>query len=191
GRGVAITSGNSFTTLMAMEALFAGAEKMHINPELSKAAVVGATGSIGRTCTLMLSEQNSQITLLGNPHRPNNGKQRLESLFSELLVYAYQRMQTNQPGGLSGWLKQTLDMLIERETPRARELSQVLMDGVDLSSKLLSYICDYLGIEMPLQVSLDIDATLPQCDMIVTASNSPDYIIYPQHLKPGAVVCDV
>jgi len=27
--------------------------------------------------------------------------------------------------------------------------------------------------------------------MIVAASNSPEYIIYPRHLKPGAVVCDV
>lgn len=191
GRGVAITSGNSFTTLMAMEALFAGADKMHINPEHSRAAVVGATGSIGRTCTLMLSEQSSQITLLGNPHRPNNGKQRLESLFSELLAYAYQRMQRGQLGGLSEWLKQSLDMLIERDTPRARELSQVLTDGIEISPQLLSNICDYLGLELPLQVSLDIDATLPLCDMIVTASNSPDNIIYPRHLKPGAVVCDV
>ena len=32
GRGVAITSGNSFTTLMAIEALFLGAEKMYIEP---------------------------------------------------------------------------------------------------------------------------------------------------------------
>lgn len=190
-RGVAITSGNSFTTLMAMEALFAGAEKMHINPESSRAAVVGATGSIGRTCTLMLSEQSSQITLLGNPHRPNNGHQRLESLFSELLDYAYQRMQRGQLGGLSGWLKQSLEMLARQDSPRARELSQVLTNGIDLSPKLLSDICDYLGTELPLQVSLDIDGTLPLCDMIVAASNSPDYIIYPQHLKPGAVVCDV
>jgi acetylornithine/succinyldiaminopimelate/putrescine aminotransferase/predicted amino acid dehydrogenase len=189
--GVAITSGNSFTTLMAMEALFAGAEKMHINPEHNRAAVVGATGSIGRTCTLMLSEQSSQITLLGNPQRPNNGNRRLESLFAELLAYAHRRLQSGQMTGLSGWLKQSLDMLMERDSTRSRELAQVLRDGIDLSPQLLSYICDYLGIEMPLQVSLDIDTTLPLCDMIVAASNSPDYIIFPQHLKPGAVVCDV
>ncbi len=190
GRGVAITSGNSFTTLMAMEALFAGARKMHISFDHSRAAVVGATGSIGRVCTLMLSEQSSQITLLGNPRRSNSSP-RLDSLFSELFTYAYQRMQKGQLGGLSRWLKQSLDMLVDRDSPRARELAQVLMDGVDLSPKLLSYICDYLGIELPLQVSLDIEETLPLCDMIVAASNSPDYIIYPQHLKPGVVVCDV
>ncbi|MDD3897841.1 MAG: aminotransferase class III-fold pyridoxal phosphate-dependent enzyme [Syntrophomonadaceae bacterium] len=191
GQGVAITSGNSFTTLMAMEALFAGVEKMHINPDHSRAAVVGATGSIGRVCTLMLSEQSSQITLLGNPQRPNNGNQRLENLFSELFAYAYQRMQTGQLSGLSKWLKQSLDMLMARNSTRARESAQVLSEGIDLSPKSLSDICDYLGIELPLQVSLDIDSTLPLCDMIVAASNSPDYIIYPQHLKPGAVVCDV
>jgi acetylornithine/succinyldiaminopimelate/putrescine aminotransferase/predicted amino acid dehydrogenase len=190
-RGVAITSGNSFTTLMAMEALFAGAEKMHIKPNRSRAAVVGATGSIGRTCTLMLSEQSSHITLIGNPQRSNSSSLRLESLFAELFTYAYQRMQKDQIGGLSGWLKQSLDMLITHDSTRARELAQILADGIDISPQLLSNICDYLGIELPLQVSLDIDSTLPLCDMIVAASNSPEYIIYPRHLKPGAVVCDV
>ena len=41
GRDVAITSGNSFTTLMAIEALFLGAEKMHIPYSEAKGAVVG------------------------------------------------------------------------------------------------------------------------------------------------------
>ena len=36
-----------------------------------KGRVVGATGSIGRACALMLSEQVTNIVLLGNPqHLP-------------------------------------------------------------------------------------------------------------------------
>lgn len=191
GRGVAITSGNSFTTLMAMEALFAGAQKMHIDFSQARAAVVGATGSIGRACTLMLSEQLSQITLLGNPQRLNSSNRRLNTLFSDLLVYAHQRMKAGQLSGLSTWLKQTMDRLLNQDNQRGQELGQKVLDGSDLSAPLIKEICDYLGMESPLKASVKVDETLPVCDMIVAASNSPDYIVYPQHLKPGAVVCDV
>ncbi len=191
GRGVAITSGNSFTTLMAVEALLAGAGRMHIDFAQARSAVVGATGSIGRACALMLSEQISRITLLGNPNRLNSSSRRLKSLFSDLFTYAHQRMKAGELSGLSEWLKQTLDMLMARESSQAQQWAQVLLDGVDLSAQMLSDICDYLDIELPLKISVKIDETLPGCDMIVAASNSPDYIIYPPHLKPGAVVCDV
>lgn len=191
GRGIAITSGNSFTTLMAVEALFAGARKMHIDLNQARAAVVGATGSIGRACAFILSEQLSQITLLGNPQRPNSSNRRLESLFSDLMTYAQHRMQAGKLSGLSEWLKQTGNMLLSRDNSQAREWGEIILKGDDLSTSLLAGICDYLGIELPLKGSIQVEETLPLCDMIVAASNSPDYIIYPQHLKPGAVVCDV
>jgi len=38
---------------------------------------------------------------------------------------------------------------------------------------------------------MDTDKVLPECDLVVAASSSPDYLIYPHHLKSGAVVCDV
>jgi acetylornithine/succinyldiaminopimelate/putrescine aminotransferase/predicted amino acid dehydrogenase len=190
GRGVAITSGNSFTTLMAVEALLAGARKMHMDFDQARAAVVGATGSIGRACALMLSEQVSQITLLGNPQRANSSKHRLESLFSDIMTYAHQRMKAGELSGLSAWLKQTSDSLAGLGG-RAQELARVLLEGSDLSVSVLLEACEYLGIELPLKLSVQIDETLPYCDMIIAASNSPDYIVYPQHLKPGAVVCDV
>ncbi len=80
GRDVAITSGNSFTTLMGVEALFQGAAKMHIETIAARGGVVGATGSIGRACALMLSEELSQLTLFGNPDHPVCSNNRLQSL---------------------------------------------------------------------------------------------------------------
>ncbi|MGI5912589.1 MAG: aminotransferase class III-fold pyridoxal phosphate-dependent enzyme [Syntrophomonadaceae bacterium] len=191
GRGVAITSGNSFTTLMAMEALFAGANMMHINIAKAQAAVVGASGSIGRACAFLLSEKSSRIILLGNPQRINSSQRRLDSLVTDLFAYAYQRMKADQLSGLSGWLKRSLDILLSRSSKKAQELGQAILKATDLTPSLLSDMCEYLNIELPVKASIQVDETLPLCDMIVAASNSPDYVIYPQHLKPGVVVCDV
>jgi len=191
GRGIAITSGNSFTTLMAMEALIAGAEKMHIDLNQARGAVIGATGSIGRACALMLSEQISQITLLGNPQRPTSSNLRLNTLLCDLFTYAHQRMVSGQIGGLSAWLNDCLILLEKQDNSMAQKLASALREGKDLSKDLMTEICNYLHLEVPVHTSILVDETLPECDMIVAASNSPDYIVYPHHLKPGAVICDV
>ena len=91
-RNVAVTSGNSFTVLMAMEALYRGAEKMHIDVAQAQGAVVGATGSIGRACSLLLSEQVANIILLGNDQHPTSSRNRLRSLHRDLFAYAQQRL---------------------------------------------------------------------------------------------------
>lgn len=191
GRDVAVTSGNSFTTLMAMEALFAGAEKMHIEMKDAWGAVVGATGSIGRACALLLSEQLSWITLLGNPEHFNSSRRRLDTLTGEIIKLACKRRDAGNLSGLASWLDKLL-YDIEKNKVRLPEILREklrLREGISLVD--LENICLVVGIECPLKISLDIQATLPNCDMIVAASSSPEYIIYPRHLRPGAVVCDV
>ena len=98
GRNVAITSGNSYTTLMGVDALFMGAEKMNIDPIAAHGGVLGATGSIGRACALMMSEKISQITLFGNPEHPTSSNNRLNTLAKEIFAYARTRMQTGELG---------------------------------------------------------------------------------------------
>lgn len=191
GRNAAITSGNSFTTLMAMEGLFAGAQKMHIDMKKAGGAVVGATGSIGRACALLLSEQLERITLLGNPDHFNSSRRRLGSLANEIIRQAFKRRDAGILSGLASWLDK---LLIEIEKNRAlfsESLNEKLQQHEGISLEDLKSICMVMGIDCPLKTSLDVPATLPKCDMIVAASSSPEYIIYPRHLQPGAVVCDV
>lgn len=189
GRNVAITSGNSFTTLMAMEALFLGAEKMHLDSKKARGAVLGATGSIGRACALMLSEQISNITLLGNPNHVTSSRNRLESLVQDMFVLARDGKHSGK--GLAEWLNKVISRLKKDETTEAKKYMERLSSGDDITLELIEEVCDYLDISCPIKVSLNIEETLPECDMIVAASNSPEYIIYPGHLRPGAVVCDV
>ncbi len=191
GRGTAITSGNSFTVLMAMEALVLGAQKMHIELESARGAVVGATGSIGRACALLLSEKISNIVVLGNPEHVNSSKNRLASLIRDMYRKAVQRWNEGELGGLSIWVDETARNLEAKDSNEAREYLDKFKDGKSVSIEMIEEICNYLGIMQPVSSSLDIAATLPQCSLIIAASNSPEFLVYPDNLRPGAVVCDV
>ncbi|HZK43479.1 MAG TPA: aminotransferase class III-fold pyridoxal phosphate-dependent enzyme [Syntrophomonadaceae bacterium] len=191
GRDIAITSGNSYTTLMAMEAVFLGAEKMHIPFPEAKGAVVGATGSIGRACALMLSEKVADITLLGNPKHPTSSKNRLNSLSTDMYVYALRRKKQGIREGLAGWFYEIIEQLEKDKSDQAKKLTNSLLDESMISNELVKTACNYIGIKPAISSSLEIEKTLLQCNMIVAASNSPEYLIYPGHLKAGSVVCDV
>ncbi|MGI6412736.1 MAG: aminotransferase class III-fold pyridoxal phosphate-dependent enzyme [Syntrophomonadaceae bacterium] len=191
GKGVAITSGNSFTTLMAVQALFLGASKMHIPLETARGGIVGATGSIGRACALMMSEKISHLILFGNPKYVTSSKNRLNSLVKDILNYALIRMQNKELQGMSRWLKDTVSLLTKLNRAEAQKYAELIVKGEDLSWQLIKEICDYLGINCPIVLSLDLEKDLPKCNLIITASNSPEYLIYPGYLAAGTVVCDV
>ena len=62
---IPVTTGDSYTVATAVEGTLKAAVQMGINPNQAVAAVVGATGSIGRVCALLLGTQVGQIILVG------------------------------------------------------------------------------------------------------------------------------
>jgi predicted amino acid dehydrogenase len=191
GRDVAITSGNSFTTLMAIEALFLGAEKMYIEPIAARSGVVGANGSIGRACALMVSEKVCQIILFGSPEHPTSSKLRLDSLAADIFAYARTRMLAGEREGMSLWLSRLVSILHRKDDETCQQFINRIMDENKLSISFMNDVCNYLGVICPLEASTDIKGKLPECDLVIAASNSPDYLIYSDNLRSGAVVCDV
>ena len=189
-RNVAVTSGNSFTVLMAMEALYRGAEKMHIDVSQAQGAVVGATGSIGRACSLLLSEQVANIILLGNDQHPTSSRNRLRSLHRDLFAYAQQRLARGEESGLAGWLKDAVEGLSSLNDLRSRQLLETYHQG-QFSGEWVQAVAECLNLDVPVETSLSLTESLPLCDLIVATSNAPDYLIHPYHLNPGCVVCDV
>jgi predicted amino acid dehydrogenase len=107
-----------------------------------------------------------------------------------MLGQAVTRMKSGETAGLSGFLQRVSNLLKSNNSQAAKQYIR-LIDDNSLNLTLLNELCRYLGLLCPLTVSLDIDKALPACNMIVAASNSPEYIIFPEHLQPGAVVCDV
>jgi len=62
---VPVTTGDSYTVSVAVQALRQAAEVMNIRLENATAAVVGATGAIGRVCAELLAGEVGRLLLIG------------------------------------------------------------------------------------------------------------------------------
>ena len=62
---IPVTTGDSYTVATAVDGTLKAAAQMNINPAQATAAVVGATGAIGRVCAQMLGPQVAEIILIG------------------------------------------------------------------------------------------------------------------------------
>lgn len=122
---VPVTTGDSYTIAMAVEAVRRAAHEMGIPLHSATAAVVGATGAIGKVCAEMLAADVAELILVGRRDE------------------AVQAVREKCEGKLA----------------RVRA-------GTDMN---LIY----------------------RADLVLTVTSAIDAVIYPEHLKPGAVVCDV
>jgi acetylornithine/succinyldiaminopimelate/putrescine aminotransferase/predicted amino acid dehydrogenase len=189
GRGVAITSGNSFTTLMAMEALLKGAAMLNINIEEAGGAVVGASGSIGRACSLLLSQQLNKLCLLGNADRPRSSMKRLNILAADIMNLANSNRLKNKICGMSKWWA---DVLVNSGASwKTSQLARRIEQQEQLVWNEWEECFRILNQPGPIIFGLDLDEYLPRYNMIVAASNSPEKLIFSKHLSSGTVVCDV
>lgn len=62
---IAVTTGNSYTVRTAMDGVMKAAELMGITIGEARGAVVGASGSIGATCTELLGRHAASVALVG------------------------------------------------------------------------------------------------------------------------------
>ncbi|MEI6512308.1 MAG: shikimate dehydrogenase [bacterium] len=123
----AVTTGNSYTVATALEGTLKAAELMDIDIPNATVAVVGATGSIGRTCALVMAAQAGKIILIGR------SQEKLAALEAEV---------------------------------RGSARGEVVIET-------------------------DVNHGLKDADVVITVTSAGMPIIHPQHLKSGAVVCDV
>jgi fatty aldehyde-generating acyl-ACP reductase len=123
---VPVTTGDSYTVSLAVDAVQKAAHVMEIPIESSCAAVVGATGAIGKICAELLADAVGELYLIGR---------RLDAL----------------------------EALRERLQGHARA---------------------------KLYVSTSMDV-LRHAHLILTVTSAIHDVIRPEHLQPGAVVCDV
>lgn len=62
---IPVTTGDSYTVATAVEGTLKAAQQMGISPTGATAAVVGATGSIGKVCAQLLARHVGRVILLG------------------------------------------------------------------------------------------------------------------------------
>ena len=123
---IPVTTGDSYTIAIAVEAVREAARVMEIPLGSASAAVVGATGAIGKVCAQLLADDVSELYLIGR---------------------------------------------------RAEALE-------DLRSSMQG------SARAQLHVSTGMDV-LKEAQLILTVTSALHDVIQPEHLQPGAVVCDV
>lgn len=139
----------------------------------------------------MMSEKLSRIILFGNPEHPTSSNNRLNSLAKEIFAYARSRIQAGELDGMSLWLYKLIDLLANKKDDTACIYAERISGAKEISLPLINEICAYLDIDLPISTSINIAQDLRDCNLIIATSNSPDYLIYPEDLQAGAVVCDV
>ncbi|HBQ85816.1 MAG TPA: aminotransferase III, partial [Syntrophomonas sp.] len=132
----------------------------------------------------------NDITLFGNARHAVSSRNRLNSLVQDIFRQAREELTEGRTSGMSGWLANVTRMLEKQDTAAARDYL-ALIQGQDLDLPTTEEIAAFLAIDSPIRISLDLDRDLPLCNLIVAASNSPEYILFPEHFQTGAVVCDV
>lgn len=175
-RGVPVTSGNTLTTVSAVEALRRAAWRAGIDPATSHVVVVGATGAIGRLASLMTARWAGQLTMVGNAQ--NCHAQTLLGRVANEVVHTL-TSETRAP--LTGALSATVQSLLAGTTPET--------DGAGWDA--LKFACDSAGRTMPLAVTTDLDAALTTADLVIVATSSEIALIDPEHMRPGTIICDV
>jgi len=176
GRGVAITSGNTLTTVAAVESLEAVARRSGIAMGEAHVVIVGASGAIGRLAALMLARRAGRMTLVGNAANP---------FAPRLLTRVTEEVRASladtpaHPAMGSGRLHLRVRGEAGRWAPS--RLPGVRFGAMDAGP----------GFAPALSWTTDRRAALAQADIVLVATSSEATLVDPAGLAPGTLVCDV
>lgn len=175
-RGVAITSGNSFTVVSAIDAVQMACRQLGKSLADSRVAVVGAGGSIGSAVVQLLLPQVNQLVLVGNQANADKSLRRITTSVTGALERHFR--ERNNATALAATL---VSFALEHG-----------LDGRD-STALAACVEDWLttGCHHGLQFTMDLGVSLAEADIVVCATSATGDLIYPNFLKHAAVVCDM
>ncbi|MGA7487760.1 MAG: aminotransferase class III-fold pyridoxal phosphate-dependent enzyme [Xanthobacteraceae bacterium] len=160
--GVRVTSGNSYTTWVAMQALEAACAQHRIALADCTVAIVGATGAIGHALSLMCAERTGELILIGNPQVAETSIGRLHIVAEDCKRHVRSRAaagHTFPPGSFAERLSKCAGAQPDADT------------GITITT--------------------DIDRHLPRAQVVLTATNAVLPFISARHLRHGVMVCDV
>jgi acetylornithine/succinyldiaminopimelate/putrescine aminotransferase/predicted amino acid dehydrogenase len=190
--GVPVTTGNSFTAVASAEATtkalaLVGGRKA---PAVA-AAIVGATGAIGRAMTMLLAENVRSLILVGNPESSSQKvRERLLVVAEDMARFVAARQAEGagfMPGTVAAELfallfeKGTVPLRIEGQSPfrtavDPRALAEAIM-RLERTGRLI--------------MSQDTRNSVQEAQVVITATSATGTIVRADDLQPHAVICDV
>lgn len=177
GEGTWVTSGNTLTSILAVNGIREISKRVGVDLTQARVAVVGATGAIGRLVSLQLADKVGSLTLVGNASNAD-ATERCQAIADEI----YCNLLTDDLG-LSG---------SDSEGELARSLRHdiaVAMD--DAGNGSVAAAVRRIYKELPIRVTTNLDIALADVDIVVAATNSDTAIIQAHHLRDWSIVCDV
>jgi acetylornithine/succinyldiaminopimelate/putrescine aminotransferase/predicted amino acid dehydrogenase len=176
--GVAITTGNSYTVVAAVDSVYMAVRELGTSLNEATIAVVGATGAIGRACSILMGEEVNRLLLIGNPARPEQSRKRLLKVAADVV----QHLAT---------LVHEQGRVFAHGTVGAAMVKLGTVPAPDATDDLFLSVAEALEAKGHLIITTDIDTMLPEADLVVTATSSAEEIVTPNNLKFGAAVCDI
>jgi acetylornithine/succinyldiaminopimelate/putrescine aminotransferase/predicted amino acid dehydrogenase len=161
-RGVTVTSGNSYTSWVAMQALEAACARHGMSLSDCTVAVVGAAGAIGHALSLLCAERAAELILIGNPDAVEASIARLRLVADDCERHVASLAASGRRFAPGTFAQRST----RRPTPSANS-------------------------DAGITITTDIDRHLPRAHVVVTATNAVLPFISARHLRMDAMVCDV
>ncbi|MFZ5646965.1 MAG: aminotransferase class III-fold pyridoxal phosphate-dependent enzyme [Bacillota bacterium] len=177
GKFLPLTTGNSYTVVAGAEAIKLAARRFSTDLGRCSAAVIGATGSIGRTLAILMSEEMHRIILVGNSRHPQASSRRLRRVGADICSHLASQIA-------AGW------------TPPSPSSIGALLMHMDLPAPDQPQedwlpVVENLEKEGLLVITTELIQALPQAEVVITATSSVDDLINPMWVAPGAIICDI
>ena len=204
GKGIAVTTGNTLSSVMAADGIRKAAAERGVDLSTAHVAAIGATGAIGRLASLLLAPEVGRLTLIGNslsPDAPQRCRAVAGDVYRHLLGHL---VDGGGQAGAGGAAQQSVAEAVRAEAARhhgdtedalARWIHQHLPpDHPDRTVRLTAMMEEMLveaGRETLVRHTCDLAGTVDDADIILLATSSDQALIHPEHLKPNAIVCDV
>ena len=160
--GVTVTSGNSYTSWVVVQALEAACIKHGMSLADCTVAVVGAAGIIGRALSLLCAERAAELILIGNPDAAGTGIGRLEIVAEDCKRHVASLAASGRKFAPTTFAQHWA----RRPTPNS-------------------------DTDIGITITSDIDRHLSKAHVVVTATNAVLPFISARHLRKDAMVCDV
>ncbi|HWG45990.1 MAG TPA: aminotransferase class III-fold pyridoxal phosphate-dependent enzyme [Gemmataceae bacterium] len=175
--GVPVTTGNSYTAVASAEATrkaLALVGRGESTPPA--AAIIGATGAIGRVLALLLAEDVGRLILVGNPDSSAKYvRERLLATAGDVLRFVSARHAEGsvfRPGTFAAQLLTHLPGGVVEQTAIDAALSRMEQTGW-------------------LALTQETTAAVRRASVVVTATSATGTVVRPEDLRRRAVVCDV
>jgi len=174
----ALTTGNSYTAVAAMQSIEAALEMTERDLSTSCVAVVGATGSIGRAISILLSQHVEKLILIGNPVRPTESKRRLMQVCVGILHSIGEMRSQGKKAS-----ERTLASAVYDLLPSERK-DWGSLDWIGFATELGQCLC-------VIPDAYDVHQSLQEADVVVMVTNVVGDLARPEDIKERAVVCDI